>query len=65
MSTEHSHHTDLNKSRELIALADRLTQEYAELRELFLVLRQESRQLSEDSNVLRRTSTRLLWGKFR
>jgi len=55
--------THLNKSRELIALTDRLAQEYAELQELSRVLRKESRQLSEDSNVLRRASTDLLWAK--
>lgn len=53
----------LAKSRELIAMTDRLTQEYAELRELSRVLRKESRQLSEDSNVLRRISTGLIWGE--
>ena len=53
--------TQLTKSRELIAMADRLTQEYAELREMSHVLRKESRQLSEDSYVLRRIGTRLIW----
>lgn len=61
MPTEPVHQTHLNKSRELIAIADRLTREYAELREQSQVLRQESRQLSADSDVLRRVSTRLLW----
>lgn len=42
-------------------MADRLTQQYAELRELSKVLRKESRQLSEDSHILRRVSTGLLW----
>ena len=65
MPIDHSHHIDLNKSRELIALAERLTPEYAELRAASLVLRKESRQLREDSNVLRRASTRLLWREFR
>ena len=61
MSSEPSDQIHMNKSRELIAMADRLTQEYADLRELSRVLRKESRQLSEDSNVLRRMSTALLW----
>jgi len=63
MSSEHSHQTHLNRSRELIALTDRLTQEYAELQELSRVLRNESRQLREDSYVLRRVGTDLLWVK--
>ena len=61
MSAEATNQIHLIKSRELIAMADRLTQEYAELRELSCVLRNESRQLSDDSYVLRRIGTRLLW----
>ena len=61
MPNEPSHQTHLNKSRELIALTDRLTQEYAELQQLSRVLRKESRQLSEDSYILRRVGTALLW----
>lgn len=61
MPNESSHQTHLNKSRELIALTERLRQEYSELEELSRVLRKESRQLSEDSHVLRRISTALLW----
>ena len=56
-----SSQTQLTKSRELIAMADRLTREYAELRETSHVLRKESRQLSEDSYVLRRIGIRLIW----
>ena len=63
MPSEPPYQTHLNKSRELIELANRLNQEYAELRQLSLVLRKESRQLSEDSDLLRRFSTGLLWGK--
>ena len=65
MPIESSHQTDLNKSRELIAMADRLTREYAELREQSHLLRMESRQLSEDSYVLRRIGTGLMWGESR
>ena len=61
MSAETSQQIHLIKSRELIAMADRLTQEYAELRELSRVLRSESRQLSDDSYVLRRIGTNLMW----
>ena len=63
MPSEPSDQTHLNKSRELIALTDRLTQEYAELQELSRVLRKESTQLRDDSYVLRRISTDLLWVK--
>jgi hypothetical protein len=60
MPSEPSHQTHLQKSRELIVLAARLVEEYAELQKLSRALRKESRQLSEDSHVLRRLSTRLL-----
>ena len=63
MATEHSHQTHLIKSRELIAIADRLNEEYAALQELSRVLRRDSMQLSEDSRILRRQSTRLLWNE--
>ena len=63
MSGEASQHTHLTKSRELIEIANRLTQEYAELREASKMLRKDSRQLSEDSTILRRISTRLIWGE--
>ena len=61
MSADPAHQTQLTKSRELIATANRLTQEYAELRELSHALRKESRELSEDSSVLRRIGIRLIW----
>ena len=60
MPIESSHQTDLTKSRKLIEMADRLTREYAELWELSHLLRKESRQLSEDSYVLRRIGTGLI-----
>jgi hypothetical protein len=60
MSAKSAYQTDLTKSRELIAVAERLTQEYAELRELSRDLRNESRQLSDDSYVLRRIGTALM-----
>ena len=63
MANEPSHQTHVNKSRELIALTDRLAQEYAELQELSRVLRIESTRLREDSQVLRRARTNLLWAK--
>ena len=62
MSSKPTYQPHLNKSRELIAQANRLNQEYAELRELSLVLRKESRQLSDDPDLLRRFSISLLWG---
>jgi hypothetical protein len=65
MSAETSHQIHLIKSRELIVIADRLTQEYAELSEVSRVLRNESRQLSDDSYVLRRIGNRLLWDESR
>lgn len=60
MSIEPSYQTHLNKSRELIDMVDRLTREYAELRELSRVLRRESRQLRDDSYALRRMLTGLI-----
>lgn len=61
MPTEPAYQTHLNKSQELIAMVDRLNSEKTELLELSRVLRKESRQLSEDSHVLRWISTSLLW----
>ena len=60
MPSQSSHQTHLNKTRDLIALTERLTQEYAELKELSRVLRTESRQLCEDSRVLRRMSAEVI-----
>ena len=59
---ETSYQTNLkDRSRELIELTSRLNQEYAQLLETSLVLRKESRVLSEDSEHLRRAGINLLW----
>jgi len=63
MPNEPSPQIHLNKSRELIAVTDRLAEEYAELKELSRVLRRDSTQLRDDSYVLRRASTALLGAK--
>lgn len=59
---EASYQTNLkDRSRELMELTIRLNQEYAQLIETSLVLRKESRILSEDSDHLRRAGIKLLW----
>ena len=59
---ETSYQTNLNdRSRELSEITSRLNQEYAQLIEASLVLRKESRVLSEDSEHLRRAGFKLLW----
>ena len=59
---ETSYQTNLkDRSRELMELTSRLNQEYAQLLETSLVLRKESRVLSEDSEHLRRAGIKLLW----
>ena len=60
MSNKPSHNRDLHaETLDPTALANVLKQKYAELIETSVVLRKESRQLREDSKVLRRIGTKL------
>ena len=62
MSTQGAPSTYTNlkhRSRELHAFAAQLNEEYAQLLETSLILRQESRELSHESHVLRQALVRL------
>ena len=61
MSTKPSYHTHLNTNTlDLTAFTNLLKQEYADLIETSVALRKDSRQLVEDSQLLRTISIRLL-----